>query len=136
MNLKSLKITKINLFNFRNYEKITFNFGEKINIILGKNGVGKTNILEAIYLISNLRSFRITNELELIKNDKDFFKIELFIDNQKLSMVINRDQKSYFINQTKTKVIDFLGNFNCLLYEPSELNLFSLGPKKEEILST
>lgn len=87
----------------------------KINIILGKNGVGKTNILEAIYLISNLRSFRITNELELIKNDKDFFKIELFIDNQKLSMVINRDQKSYFINQTKTKVIDFLGNFNCLL---------------------
>ena len=70
-----MKIKKIKLINFRNLDKVELYFINKINIIIGGNGAGKTNILEAIYLNSLTKSFRANNDAELIKFDKEFLTI-------------------------------------------------------------
>ncbi len=57
-----MKINKLNIENFRKFEKSFFNFGDSFNVISGKNGAGKTTLLEAIYLLSTGKSF-ITNHI-------------------------------------------------------------------------
>ena len=69
-----MQITKIKLTNFRNYENQTFNFSNNKNIIIGNNGVGKTNIVEAIYYLALTKSFRTNVDNSLINNNQDAFQ--------------------------------------------------------------
>ena len=62
-----MKIDNISLVNFRNYEKLDVSFGKSLNIFYGKNGSGKTNLVEAIYILALTKSFRISNDKLLIK---------------------------------------------------------------------
>ena len=73
-----MNITKIELMNFRNYTKKTFDNFSNLNIIIGKNGIGKTSIIESIYLGSLAKSFKTNNELSIIKEGKDFFRIKVY----------------------------------------------------------
>jgi len=99
MFLKTLR-----LHNFRNYDSFKVSFSPHINIICGKNAAGKTNLLEAISLISTGKSFRTLNLKELIKHQKNFFFIEALIDNSGISQLI----KIYY--DGKTKKITHNGN--------------------------
>lgn len=56
----------LNLLNFRNYNKLEIKLNNKINIFVGENAQGKTNILEAIYFLSSLKSHRTNRDKELI----------------------------------------------------------------------
>lgn len=69
-------ITKLYLRRFRNYQETTLEFGPRINLIQGKNALGKTNLLEAIYLIGTGRSFRTLYLKELIQQEAPFFFLE------------------------------------------------------------
>ena len=71
MKLKSLK-----LVNFRNYEDTFLEFSPGINIFIGDNGSGKTNILEAIYVLSLTKSTRPGNDLDLININHDILLSE------------------------------------------------------------
>ena len=62
-----MKLTKINLTNFRNYDKLELNFDKNINIFIGNNAQGKTNILESIYVLSITKSHRTIKYLLVIK---------------------------------------------------------------------
>ena len=62
-----MKILNLKLNNFRNYEKIDFEFNRNLNIIIGNNAQGKTNILEAIYFLSITKSFLSVNDKNCIK---------------------------------------------------------------------
>ena len=73
-----MNITKIELLNFRNYKKKIFDNFSNLNIIIGKNGVGKTSIIEAIYLGSLAKSFKTNNEYSIINNNSDFFRIKIY----------------------------------------------------------
>ena len=72
-----MNITNIELINFRNYKKKNFDGFTNLNIIIGKNGIGKTSIVESIYLGSLAKSFKTNNEESLINCDSDFFKIKI-----------------------------------------------------------
>jgi len=61
----------LSLVNYRNHSKFNLQLAE-ITILIGKNGVGKTNVLEAVGLLSSCRSFRGDNRLNLIRFDNDF----------------------------------------------------------------
>ncbi|WP_278682248.1 AAA family ATPase, partial [Paraclostridium bifermentans] len=61
----------LNLINFRNYEALYLEFNPKINLLIGKNGQGKTNIVEAIYLLSFGKSFRTSKDKEMIRFDSE-----------------------------------------------------------------
>ena len=65
----------IELKNYRNYDLLKLKFTPTINIIVGKNGQGKTNILESLYYTGHLKSHRVSDDTILIKNSKKNFKI-------------------------------------------------------------
>ena len=72
-----MKINKLNLVNFRNYENVEVEFQKGVNIILGDNGVGKTNLVEAIDYLTLGKSFKTSDEKELIRFSQEFSRIEL-----------------------------------------------------------
>ena len=92
----SLKINKLCLKNFRNYIDLEVEFNDKLNIIIGNNAQGKTNILEAIYFLSITKSFLSVNEKTLIFRDKEFSSVKGDIVNngfkKKLSVLINNNE--------------------------------------------
>ena len=73
-----MHIRRIELTNFRNYEKIKLENLDNINIIIGNNGIGKTSILESIYVASTCRTFKSNDEGVLVNSNKDFFKSRFF----------------------------------------------------------
>lgn len=64
------------LENFRNYESLQLTFDNKVNVILGENAQGKTNVLEAIYVLAMAKSHRTSNDKDLIRWDEEYAKIE------------------------------------------------------------
>ena len=69
-----MHIKKLELTNFRNYDKFKIDDLGNSNIIIGENGVGKTSILESIYVCSLARSFKSNDDMVILKNDADFVK--------------------------------------------------------------
>lgn len=126
-------IKKLKLNYFRNYEETSFNFENKKNLIIGKNGSGKTSILEAIYLLSISKSFRTNNDNNLINNNYH----SLFVQGQ-LQTTIDEDLQIIFsIDKKKTikindtiikKVSDLIGVVNTILFLENDIDLIQRSP--------
>ena len=71
-----MHLRRLKLLNFRNFERKEFEFGQRVNVIRGPNGVGKTNLLEAIAYLSLPRSFRRVRDRDLIRWGEKFFRLE------------------------------------------------------------
>ena len=63
-------ISKIEISQFRNYSRLETNFSPKLNWIYGKNGQGKTNLVEAVHYLCNLDSFRTRKSSQIIQKNK------------------------------------------------------------------
>ena len=74
-----MQIKKIGLKNFRNHQSLSFDFSDHLNVLTGDNAVGKTNIVEAIYYLSLARSFRTSEDDDLIKKNQDRAEIDAVI---------------------------------------------------------
>jgi DNA replication and repair protein RecF len=127
-----MRLTSLVLKNFRNYidEKVLFD--SQLVIIHGKNGQGKTNLLEAIYITALGQSFRQRFDRDLINfNEKsDSFKIEAnYIDwlDQKHNVELSLDRKSkkklLFDSLEETRLRDHLGRVPIVLLKPNDLAL-------------
>ena len=128
-----LKINKLYLRNFRNYLDLEIDFNDKLNIIIGNNAQGKTNILEAIYFLSITKSFLSVNEKTLIFRDKEFSLIKGDVVNsnfnKKLSILINDNGKKIEVNQKIIKRnIDYLGNLRVIIFSPDDIRLLKDSP--------
>ena len=127
-----MKITSLKLVNFRNYDKVKLDFSNSLNIIYGNNGVGKTNLVEAIYSLSLTKSFRTNNDKNLIKNSELSTKIEGEISDYTTTnyqVVINKEGKKVKIdNSTISKLSDYISNINIILLEPEEQTIFNASP--------
>ena len=125
----------IKLSNYRNYSKESFEFDPNLNIIVGKNGTGKTNILESIVVVSNTKSFRTNNDQDLIKKGEEFAKIDLTSDENDFKVVINKKNKSLYINNNLIKrTSQFIGKINAVLFKPGDLELFNQSPSERRKL--
>lgn len=125
-------IKSIQLNNFRSYKAVKVDLSENINVFIGKNGQGKTNLLESIYFISNIRSHRTKNDLDLIKVNENFSRIivekQAFI-NEEIMCVIHDKGKYFSINGNAVKTTsEMLGKINTVLFYPTETRLFSDSP--------
>ena len=121
-----MKIKKIKLINFRNLENVELSFINNVNIIIGGNGAGKTNILEAIYLNSLTKSFRANNDNELIKFNKDFLTIKTTIKensyNEKVLYNIDKISKKIYLNANKiTKLSEYIGKYPVVISTPEDV---------------
>ena len=128
-----MKIDNISLVNFRNYEKLDISFGNELNIFYGKNGSGKTNLIEAIYILALTKSFRISNDKLLIKKGSIKSKVKGEIikneDATKYAVVISNEGKTVEINDTKVdKISDYVSRINIILFNPVDTRLIDEAP--------
>lgn len=128
-----MNITKIELQNFRNYKKATFDNFSNLNIIIGKNGIGKTSIIEAIYLGSLSKSFKTNNDMSIIKNENDYLRIKIFyydyLSKNNLELFLDKNGKKTKINsKIQRKLSDFISQYKIILLSPDELKLIKSSP--------
>ncbi len=98
-------------------------------LILGENAAGKTNLLESIYFLSRLKSFRAPDNL-LVKHQEDFFNLQGRFGENKFESIVQIQpslRRQFKINDQKTKR-GFWNTFPVVLFVPNDLNLFQLGP--------
>jgi len=128
-------LKKISLQNFRNYEKKTFDFSPNVNLVVGSNTLGKTNLLEAIYLLSSGGSFRAKKIEEMVAYDRSVAHIDgaVKIDGEdiKFSIVLTRGLigekrvplRQFFLNNVRKSKISFIGNFLAVIFRPEDLEI-------------
>ena len=123
----------VELKNYRNYDLLKLKFTPTINIIVGKNGQGKTNKLESLYYTGHLKSHRVSDDTILIKNSKKNLKIlskiqkNEFLDEIKIENT-EYSRKIYLNNDEITKKSEYLELINIILFEPSNLELIKGAP--------
>ncbi len=129
-----MKASNLELYNFRNYEYENISFTDGVNIINGENGMGKTNILEALYYFSYGRSFRSGGK-EVIKDGEKEARISLSFENS-LRMLesdikfLSGKRKEIYINEIELKkTSQLLGNFICVLFTPDEMGIIKGMPE-------
>lgn len=134
-----MKLIKITLINFRNHRKLTLNFDPKATLILGPNGSGKTNILEAIHIMATTKSLRTQYDREVISHNEKMVRIEVLMDSngdeKKLEMVITKKEKSDNMSTKRVKVdnvskslSNFAGTLNSVLFTPHDIETFTQSP--------
>ena len=128
-----MKITKLELLNFRNYEKINIEFGKCMNIFVGDNAQGKTNVLESIVFLALTKSHRIGINPNIIKFKKIKSKIKGTIKNNKIISkleieITNNDKKLKINNTDIKKVADYISNLNVIVFSPDDLDIIKGSP--------
>ena len=126
-------LTKLQLKNFRNYDNLDLNFNKKINIFIGNNAQGKTNILESIYVLSLSKSNRDGYDSDMIKFEKESLSLEgKIVDNdpiKKLRVDITPNKKRVFINNKEIhKIKDYISNFCVISFVPTDLDIIKGSP--------
>lgn len=129
-----MKIKKLYLKNFRNYEEEVFSFCDDINVIYGKNGQGKTNVLEALYFFVNGRSYRASKEKEVIKKDKEKLEVKISFESNGRDMVSEIEIKENKIIKVNGigigKLSELVGFLKAIMFTPDMLGLIKDGPSK------
>ncbi len=131
-----MKIKDIKLKNFRNYEDEKASFSEKINIFIGKNGQGKTNLLEALYFSSMGRSFRTSKDKELIRIGMDFTNIHInYIRDgydETFKGIIRKDGKKKLEKSgiVLEKISELMGEILTVIFSPEDLKIVKEEPEK------
>jgi DNA replication and repair protein RecF len=128
-------LTELSLLNFRNIEKQTIPFENDINIIFGKNGQGKTSLLEAIFFFSITKSFRTNAEKTVLQHDKEYFDIKgMFTANNSNRLdarvyYSHKEGKNIFLNSNKLKKYsELIGIFPAILLSLEDMELISGDP--------
>ena len=123
-------IKTISLKNFRNHTDYFLNCNPTTTLILGENGCGKTSVLEAIYILTQGKSFRATDP-DIIKRATEFYRIELEFDTGvKITAIYDNTQKTFQILDKKTKRLSPKYKYPVILFLPSDLNLVSGSPSR------
>jgi len=131
-----MHIEKIKIENFRNYHEEEVFFHEKVNVIVGDNAQGKTNLLESIYVSSLGRSFRTTKDKEMIRFEEPFARIlATYItedQEKKVDIAFSKEgKKEIKVNNIKVeKMTEMLNHFYVVVFSPDDLKIVKEEPEK------
>lgn len=123
-----MRIAQLKLTDFRNYDVAEFLFGPKKNIFIGNNGLGKTNIVEAIHYLTLLKSFRLSEDQSLIRHGANFGKIEAKMIRGDIEyeyrVIISLEGKKCYLNGKEVKRISTLsGLMNAIVFSSDDVSL-------------
>ena len=126
-------LKKMTLKNFRNYRDVNLVFSPQINVLIGENAQGKTNLLEAIYVLAMARSHRTNNERELVNFAKDEALIQGILERKlgklKLELFLGKKGKKAKVNHLEqAKLSQYIGQMNVILFAPEDLALVKGSP--------
>ena len=127
-----MKIDRIALSGFRNYDEETAEFGPDVNVISGVNAQGKTNLLEAVYLLTGAHSFRTRFDRELIGFQCDWASVLADVDSggreQTIRLLLRRGQRrTVTVNGVKKTSSELSGVMTAVLFSPDDLYLIKEG---------
>lgn len=131
-----MQITKLSVDGFKNLKRVEIYPHEKLNIFCGQNAQGKTNLIEAIWLCSGVKSFRNTKDRGMIDINGEVMNIELSFKNnfreQDIKYAMAKPyvkDKNVFLNGVKLKSPSKLfGNLNCVIFTPEDLEVSKGSP--------
>lgn len=131
-----MKIEKIRLKNFRNYEELELHPHGEVNLLFGQNGSGKTNLLEAIHYCALGKSHRVNHDKNTVMVGEEYGAcgIELYRKNVKCDIAVKlipgeNIRKAIFIDQKKIiRLSDLMGRLQCVIFSPEDLELIREGP--------
>ncbi len=127
-----MQIQEIKLLNFRNYDKASISFDPYLNIIYGENGSGKTNLVEAIYVLALSKSFKQVQEKTLIRKGTNVAKISGSVKNivtNNYQVIFTEQGKKVKIDKQKiTKLSDYISKINVVLFSPNDLRMINDTP--------
>ncbi|GKS82185.1 DNA replication and repair protein RecF [Ligilactobacillus pabuli] len=126
-------LQKLHLKNFRNYAETTLEFSPEINVLLGQNAQGKTNLLESIYVLATARSHRTANDRELIRFNQSDAVIQGLVhrraDDVPLELNLGKRGKKARVNHLEqAKLSQYIGQLNVILFAPEDLSLVKGSP--------
>lgn len=126
-----LILKKLVLANFRSFKKKAVAFSEGINLIVGPNTIGKTNILEAVHLLAKGKSFRAQKDEEMIRSNEKIahikgegkdFKLEIILIKSDLEKQ-KKAKKIFKVDDVNKRWRDFLGKLKVVLFRPEDIDL-------------
>lgn len=129
-------IKNVELINFRNYDTLNLEFNKNINIFIGKNGMGKTNILEAIYFLAITKSHRTSNDRKMILEGKKGTKVKGIIKkegylNKALEIMLSETKKEVKIDSDEIKKLSlYISNMNVILFSPEIIEILKGSPSE------
>ncbi len=134
-----MRLTQIDIQNFRGYESLSLKLETGINVFVGKNGAGKTNLAEAISYLSIARSFRTNDEKELRKHGEQISKMRgLFVVGErkiKVEMVLTSKGKKIVVNGSEIKSLsELINECHVLVFKPGDAFLFDDSPSERRRL--
>ncbi len=126
-------LTELRLHHFRNYQDVTVHFAPGINVLIGRNAQGKTNLLEAIYALSLTRSHRTSNDRELINWQAQSATISGVVQKASgrvpLELQFTKSGKRAKVNHLEqARLGQYVGQLNTILFAPEDLSLVKGAP--------
>ena len=128
-----MRLNSLKLLNFRNYEDVFIELSPGVNVFIGDNGVGKTNILEGIYVLSLTKSGRYGSDSDLIK--KNFSNLSIIGEVsygdyiKKYQISIDKYGKRVYINNSQIKKIsEYISNFCVTSFLPNDIEIIKGAP--------
>ena len=134
-------ISKISLSDFRNYENKTFEFADGVTVIAGENAKGKTNLLEAVYLLGVGESFRAKRTEEMVRFEQELGRVSGEVplskkDSIELEVMVNGgvvmgkvvNKRKYLVDGVSRRRKDILGYLPIVLFRPEDVELISGSP--------
>ena len=129
-----MRLLGLRLSSFRNLKNLELEPGGKFNVFYGNNGQGKTNLLESIYLLSTMKSFKSAKNMELITFGADFSLIRGVVEKdcvkRDISLLLEKQGKKGKVDgKLATRVDDFFGNLNVVVFTPEEISMVRGAPE-------
>lgn len=130
-----MKVIYLELTHFRNYKYLELTFNEGVNYIVGDNAKGKTNLIEAIYMLSFGKSFRTSDTIELIKHNYPYSMIKAKTSSETsskdLAIYLLQNGKKIRVNQKPIAKLSELNQIlNVLCFTPKDVNLLKDSPSQ------
>lgn len=121
-----MKLKKLSLRSFRNLKQADLSFGDRFNIFFGNNAQGKTNLLEAIYLLGTMKSFRLARNGELVCWGAQYAVLQGLVERdgveRDISLLLEQQAKKVRVDRKPvTRLADFFGSLNVVVFSPEEM---------------
>lgn len=127
-------LKSISLQNFRSYKKSEFSF-EETTLVIGPNTSGKSNLIEAIYLLSTGKSFRTDKDAQMLSFREEVGRVRGVLKDSEIEVVITNGQvnggsqyKKFLVNGVSKRRVDFAGQLQVVLFSPQDLEIIVDSP--------
>ncbi len=130
-------LEKLSILNYKNIAEATLELSPKMNCLIGQNGVGKTNVLDAIYYLSSCRSYSNPIDSQIIRHDQDFFMLEgEYCEGVSISCAMKRGTKKHFRRNKKEykRLSEHIGLIPVVMVSPSDTMLIEGGSEERRRL--